>query len=254
RVDVTSAPGAIERALPAALTNIASGLLASPLESAARKGGAVIELVVDEERMTLYTLGSNGYVCVYDMATAAPAGAAVNGKPRGALPSPPRLAAVIDCVSTSKLYLDSVGRGRMYPPPTSRDASLGRITSLAGGQAGVGGMEGAREILKRHDVEARLLKASGGIGRRNGAVAGILHPTSIHLVPPGESRSLTLVAVTAGGLRYYLSSLPGAGVGGEYSAFGGRLSRPVPGGLDPRLARTRPADRVSFCHVRAPRP
>ena len=62
-------------------------------------------------------------------------------------------------------------------------------------------MEGAREILQRHELEERITKASGGTeggfgrkGARNRSsgsnTAGILHPISIRLVPAAESKSL----------------------------------------------------------------
>ena len=35
---------------------------------AARKGGAIVSMVLDEERLCLYTLGARGFICTYDLA------------------------------------------------------------------------------------------------------------------------------------------------------------------------------------------
>ena len=113
-----------------------------------------------------------------------------------AITAPPRLASVMDAPATAKLYLNSVSRGQMYPPATSQSVSLGTITWPGGNpsaQAGVGGMDGAHDILKRHDTKGRILKAAnagntngGGFGvfgsrsarnEINANKAGILHPS-----------------------------------------------------------------------------
>jgi len=121
-------------------------------------------------------------------------------------------------------------------------------------------MEGAREILQRHELEERITKASGGTeggfgrkGARNRSsgsnTAGILHPISIRLVPAAESKSLTLVAITGGGLRYYLSSLSMSYINSAQAMRGADINNG-----DSMLARTRPGRKMTFCHIRAPTP
>ena len=74
-------------------------------------------------------------------------------------------------------------------------------------------------------------------------------------------KSLTLVAITGGGLRYYLSSLSSSYITSAQASMGGGgfdySVRPIgssSSGLDPRLAKTRPGKKMIFCHVRAPPP
>ena len=91
-------------------------------------------------------------------------------------------------------------------------ASLGTTFLRSSAHAGLGGTECARDVLERHNFEGRSSKAEAAGGSRNvaggsGNTAGILDLVSIHPVPTSQSRSLTLVAVTGGELRYYLSSL-----------------------------------------------
>ncbi|KAL7539306.1 hypothetical protein ACHAXR_009165, partial [Thalassiosira sp. AJA248-18] len=272
----SSAPTLVSSVVPGAVVRIASGIFGSSLESAAKKGGPIVSLLLDEERLCLYTLGSRGVVCTYDVAPLPNASVSdSSGSGNAPAAGPPRLASVIDLPSTSKLYLDSVSRGRMYPP-TSQSIALGTITfpgGIGSAEAGVGGMEGARDILKKFDLEGRMIKAatatnSGGAkglkGELNNNTAGILNPVSIHLIPTSQSKSLTLVAITGGGLRYYLSSLSSSYINSAQS--GGLMNYGGPsrggqvgggtrsGGLDPRLARMRPGRKVIFCHIRAPPP
>lgn len=262
------APGLVSSVVPGAMIRVALGIFGSSTEAAARKGGPIVSLVLDEERHCLYTLGANGVVCAYDVSPMVGSGVsgssgsgAAGTAPGNHVNSSPRLACVFDAVASAKLYLDSVSRGRMYPPSTSQSIDLGTITfpgGIASAQAGVGGMEGAREILKRHDQETRMAKAgssssSSRMSRHDITnVAGILHPVSIHLVPGVESKSLTLVAVTGGGLRYYLSSLSSSYINSAQVSQGGfdYSGR----GSDFILARTRPSKKMTFCHIRAPPP
>jgi len=151
-----------------------------------------VSMVLDEERLCLYTLVARGFICTYDLAPLLGGGnsSTLNGSASASTlaASPPRLASVMDAPSTAKLYLDSVSRGRMYPP-----SSLGSITSPgSSAHAGVGGMEGARDILKRHDFEGRSSKAEAANRSRSAAggsgnTAGILDPVSIHPVPASQS-------------------------------------------------------------------
>ena len=185
-------------------------------------GGPIIQMVVDNERKVLYTLSTRGWICVLDIAEC------------------PKitLAAVLNTPSTARLYLEAVSRGRMYPPSTS--SSRDGLLSFPGGgeaaQAGVGGMEGARKILK--------LAESSKSDRRRNATQSILTPESIQVVPNRESTRITLVAITAGGLRYYLSSLSPhtLGAGPSSPSFG-----------TPRHRHPwKPYSRMTLCHVRAP--
>ena len=156
-----------------------------------------MSMVLDEERLCLYTLGARGFICTYDLAPLPGGGnsSTLNGSASASTlaASPPRLASVMDAPSTAKLYLDSVSRGRMYPPSTFQSVSLGSITFPgSSAHAGVGGMEGAREILKRHDFEGRSSKAEAANRSRSAAggsgnTAGILDPVSIHPVPASQS-------------------------------------------------------------------
>ena len=84
----------------------------------------------------------------------------------------------------------------------------------SGAATGVGGMNGARNILKIADAEQQQRRAGAndgakvGVGRAKASGdSSMLHPISIHVVPRSESRSITLIAVTGGGLRLYLSAL-----------------------------------------------
>ena len=251
KINHSSVAGGAVSGIPgiSGVVKAAAGIFGSSMEAAARKGGAIVSLVIDEERMCLYTLGANGIICTYDLMDTA------KSKENN---SPPRLASVLDCVATAKLYLDWVSTGRTYPPSTNHTTELGTITFPGGtdsAQAGVGGMPGAREILKRHNQEARLGNnpaASQLNPREITNSAGILHPVSIHLVAGEESKSLTLVAVTGGGLRYYLSSLSSSSISSAQASQGSfhYASR----GNDSKLTRVRPSKKMTFCHIRAPPP
>ena len=190
-------------------------------------GGPIVQMVVDDERQVLYTLSSRGWICTLDVA---------NNKVE--------LKSVVDVGKTARLYLEAVSRGRSYPPSSS--SSREGIISFPGGstaaQKAVGGMDGARSILKVAD-------ASSGRGRRGGSASrttapSVLTPVSLHIIPRGESSRLTLMAVTAGGLRYYLSSLtPNVISSGQSQTYFGASRRSDP------LA---PHTKLSFCHIRAP--
>ena len=262
----STAPGLVASVVPGAIVRAASGIFASSSESAARKGGPIVSMILDEERHCLYTLSSKGKICAYDLCPPPNNGSNTTAVPRGdfnaaVAVTPPRLACVFDSVASAKLYLDSVSRGRMYPPTTSHSIELGTITFPGGNaaaMAGVGGMDGARAILKRHDQEMRAVKASAA-GSSSKAIenemsnsTGILHPVSINLVPSTESKSLTLVAVTGGGLRYYISSLASQYISTAHSSQGTFADKTR--GLDPKLVRTRPGRKMTFCHIRAPPP
>ena len=275
----STASSLVTSVVPGAIIRVASGIFGSSMHAVAKGAGPIVNMVVDEERFCLYTLGAKGIICSYDILPLSN-----TFESRGKVGSTstinsinaPRLASVFDSIASAKLYLDSVSRGRMYPPSTSQNIALGTITFPGGeasAQAGVGGMEGAREILKRHEWEGRAMKATtaslgstGGAGLRGlrdhlntSNTAGILHPVSIHIVPTTESKSLTLLAITGGGLRYYLSSLSSSCINSAQTMRGGfdYGARGVPASsknMDPRLARMRPSTKMTFCHIRAPPP
>ncbi|KAL3822787.1 hypothetical protein ACHAXA_005952 [Cyclostephanos tholiformis] len=261
RINHTSAaPSLVTSVVPGAIINAASSIFGSAIDVAARDAGPIVSILIDEERLCLYTLGARGVICSYDICP--PANDRNVGGGVAATIASPRLASVFDSVASAKLYLESVSCGRMYPPTTTHNVALGMITFPGGtssAQAGVGGMEGARDVLKRHEQEERIMKAGadgviGKGGARNRPIgsnntAGILHPVSIHLVPAAESKSLTLVAITGGGLRYYLSSLTLSYIN---SAQAMRVTNV--NSADSVQARMRPGRKMIFCHVRAPPP
>jgi nuclear pore complex protein Nup155 len=197
-------------------------------------GGPIVQIVMDDERHVLYTLSSRGWICAIDVTQQPPQQGGV------------RLAAVMDTAKTARLYLEAVSRGRMYPPGSS-GRSEGIITFPGGGtsaQAGVGGMDGARTILKVAD--ASTSRSNHNHRRHQQQAPNILTPVSIHVVPRRESARLTLVAVTSGGLRYYISCLsPHVLSSGPSQPYFGTSRR-----LDP----FQPHSKLTFCHVRAPPP
>jgi nuclear pore complex protein Nup155 len=211
-------------------------------------GGPIVQMVVDNERQVLYTLSSRGWISAVDIATPLT-------KPTDGTPTV-RLAGVMDSVNTARQYLEAVSRGRMYPPTSSSGNSTTGIITFPGGgasaQAGVGGMDGARTILKLADATSdsrrnyqQQQQRRGGGGRQNDHLNNILAPVALHVVPRRESARLTLVAVTAGGLRYYISSLaPSVLSNGPSNHFGtNRLTDPLT-----------PYSKLTFCHIRAPPP
>merc|ERR1719162_2243779 len=141
----------------------------------------------------------------------------------------------------------------MYPPHSSYDSSVATIVFPGGGagaQTGVGGMNGARAILKESDIDIERANTVGSVSnsmrmrtKHQQQSSKILHPISIHVVPPCESTSLTLVALTAGGLRYYLSALSNVGPGTSTNYGDNFLMNPK-----------RLGSRFTLSHIRAPPP
>lgn len=205
--------------LPDIVTKMASAVFG---DSTTTGGGPIIQMVVDEERQVLYTLSTRGWICVLDIAE----------KPKVTL------SAVLNTPSTARLYLEAVSRGRMYAP-SSNSAREGNLTFPGGGeaaQAGVGGMDGARRILK--------MAEQGKSNRRQSPSTSLLTPVAIEVVPMRESTRITLVAITAGGMRYYLSSLNPNTLGA------GPVSQPFG---TPRYRQSiKPHSRMTLCHIRAP--
>eukprot|EP00957_Ditylum_brightwellii_P055893 4234892-Ditylum_brightwellii.AAC.1 len=102
---------------------------------------------MDEERKCLYTLSTRGFICAFDMSP--PASTSTNAAASKTVVKP-RLACVMDATKSARFYLDSVSRGNLFPPSSSssRVASISFPGGGSSAQAGVGGMNGARTILK----------------------------------------------------------------------------------------------------------
>lgn len=180
-----------------------------------RRKDRIVRIVVDDDRQTLYTLSKKGWIGSFDLRSHS-----------GDFSLRP--AAMIDTVQTTQLYLEAVARGQSTPPSTSYSSStLGAIYFVG---SGAGGMEGAR----------RLLKLAGPVSKDNDD--NLLRPVSIHVIPPTESSRLTLMAVTSGGLRLYLSAMSSSTV------FHGPSNTTSRSSTDP----LKPVGRLMLCHVRAP--
>lgn len=202
--------------LPDVLINTGSLLFGG---NSSTGGGKIVQIEIDEDRKCLYTLGSEGWICSFDFTSTASL----------------HISAVMQAPRLARSYLEAVSRGQMIPPSSS--SSVGVISFPGGGaaaQAGVGGMEGARSILKASDLR--------GMNGKSSKVGSILKPVSIHVITPTESQRLTLVAVTSGGLRLFISSLaPSVLSSGPNAATAGRNP----------LA---PSSRLTLCHIRSPPP
>ncbi|GAX19428.1 nuclear pore complex protein Nup155 [Fistulifera solaris] len=214
--------------LPDFISNQAAALFGG---KNATGGGGIVQIAVDEERQTLYTLGVKGWICAFDLRSQSSSGDI-------------RLASVMDTVKTSRLYLEAVSRGQVIPPNTLHSSVLGTLVFPGGSQAaqsGVGGMDGARNILKIAISPADRSSASSCVGEN------VLKPVSIQVVAPSESSRVTLVAITQGGLRLYISSLaPSVFNHGTASAL---QSNGMVRTMSNILA---PHTRLTFCHMRAP--
>ena len=215
--------------------------------SSSVKAGPIVSMSMDVERTTLYALTSMGHIHAFDLSSSVPS-ASANSSSVAQAPVPPRLACTVDVPASARRYLDCVARGKTYPPGTSQSSNIANISFPGGGigaQNGVGGMNGARAILKIADAELQQQQQRVDQSRRRvggkttGAlgVAGMLHPISISVVRRLESKSLSLMAITGGGLRYYLTTLP--------------LSTSSIGGGPANL---KPGRRFTLCHIRAPPP
>ncbi|KAI2512730.1 hypothetical protein MHU86_1726 [Fragilaria crotonensis] len=157
--------------------------------------GPLDKILHDAERQCLCTLSARGFISVYDL----------RGKDV-------TVSASIDCDDIARQYLSAVAKGHMSAPLSSINFVGGGVSA----QVGVGGTDGARSILKlATDVKTR-----------------VLIPVSIHVLPRSDSSRLTLLAVTGGGLRYYLTSL-------------------LPIANKSNLA---PTNKIIMCHIRAPPP
>jgi nuclear pore complex protein Nup155 len=228
----TVAPPLVESFVPGFVLRTASALFST---SSTVNGGPIVNLSMDTDRDTLYALTSKGYIHAFDLNGIGANAQLTEGVAKSA--PPPRLACSMNVVKSVRKYLDSVARGRMYPPMASADATVANIRFPGGGtgaQAGVGGMDGARSLLKVADTETMRVNTKKK-NARGSPDDSVFSPMSIHVVPLSESSCLTLVAILAGGLRLYLSVLPDAGT---------RKS-----GVS-----VRPGRNFTLCHVRAPPP
>lgn len=234
-------PAALKAVVPDFVLRGASFLFGG--DGSALVGGKIVQIVVDEERDCLYTLSSEGWIGAF---------ACRSGK------ADLRLAAVMDGPRTARLYLETVSRGQGFPPSTSHlSSSIGKITFPGGGASalgGVGGMEGARAILQQNELQQSSGRTNGRSRQpsNDSHTSSILRPCSIHVISTTESSRLTLLAVTEGGLRFYLSSLydqvisngPNAASVGRYGS--GSTRAPA----NPMAL----ANRLTLCHIRAPPP
>jgi nuclear pore complex protein Nup155 len=239
--------GILRHMLPDFVTKVGSALFSGVGfdASTTTAGGAITQMVVDDERQVLYTLSSpKGWICAMDLSSAA-ANVANNNNTESPAPV---LAAVLDAPATARLYLEAVSRGRINPPQVS-GSNQGILQFLGNGdaaQAGVGGMDGARRILKLVE-QAKMRSNSRGRGSNKGGVGpDLLTPVSIRIVPNQESTRITLVAVTSGGIRYYLSTLNPKTMGVGPSTAHARFPR--------RYNPWKPYSRFTLCHVKAPPP
>ena len=185
--------------------------------------GGIIQILHDAERSCIFTLSAKGWISSYDL--------------RGDF----KLTARMDTEKSARIYLGAVSRGLMYPPTSSTNAAT--IAFPGGGssaQAGVGGMDGARSILKSADNDTQTNGRGGG--QTGKARAKLLAPISIHVISRQESGRLTLMAVTAGGLRYYLSSLSP------------NVLNSGPGAQNLKGDPLAPSKQFTLCYVRAPPP
>lgn len=195
----------------------------------AAAAAAMMQMVMDSERHVLYTLSAKGTIHVWDIWDAT---------------APPVLRATLETPTTARLYLEAVSRGRQYAPTTSRNAE-GHLAFPGGAeaaQAGVGGMEGARKILKLATTSSS--SSSQSSHHHHHHKTNMLTPVSLQIVPIRESTRITLVAITASGLRYYLSSL--------HPKRLGTGPTPQPFETPRHLQALYPHTKMTLLHIRAP--
>lgn len=214
--------------VPNAIRRLSSVVFGVP---SSQNGGRVTRLVVDSQRQTLYSLSEKGWISVFDI-----------GQPDAA-----PCIAVCDVPKTLRLYLEAVSRGQMFPP-VSNSSTVGLIHFPGGGsgaQAGVGGMEGARNILKQIDwqqnVSSKRDQLDQSISKQPGAHP-MVTPVAVHVIHLQESSRLTLMAVTGGGLRLYFSALSSSVLSsGPSSLSNGNRLRSF-------------GSKLTLCHIRSPPP
>lgn len=226
----SKAPVLATSLLPDFLLKAGSFVLGGGTKSS-KDGGRIEKMVVDEERGCLYTLGSKGWICSFYLRTP-PVGTNGSIGDTGVT-----LAAVMNTPAVARTYLDAVSQQRMTPPNRS-------IIFPGGGSAaqkGVGGMEGARSIVSLAKTAVNGGTANGNNGN---AQQNVLTPISLHVIPRKESGKITLVAITKGGLRFYISSLADS----TFNSYGGRSKS------SETKAMLAPSNRLLFCHIRAPPP
>ncbi len=235
-----AAPTLVSALVPGFVLAVASTVFGTG-SAAGSVAGPIVHLAMDNERNALYALTSKGFVHAFDLS---------NDKLGGN--STPRLACSIDVTKSARCYLEMIIRGRSMSSSSSYVASISFTGGASGAQNGVGGTDGAREILKMADTEIEKAKLNTAKNRRtqnnSSSVAGfyftatddqssegILSPVSIHVIPPSESKSLTLLVVTGSGLRYFMSTLAPSQSSNSYG--------------NQRQFRSR--NRIHLCHIRA---
>lgn len=226
----THAPDLLSAFIPGIVLRATSTVLGGGVTA---NSGPIVDMILDEYRNIMYLLTANGFIHALDIDTG------VNGS--FTQNSSPRLACTVDVTKSVLKYLDCVAHGRMNGVTFSANEHIATIKFPGGSigtQPGVGGMDGARSILKMAKTEMDLKSKSTA---KNDSIlpdnlsGGALHPISIHIVPPSESKNLTLVAISAGGLRYYMSVLRDFGRQNTISSY-------------------KPGRRFSLIHIRAPPP
>jgi len=225
------APPLVTAVVPGFILRATSAVFGS---SATTSGGPIVSLTLDKGRNILYGLTSKGYIHAYDLSSGS---SNKSNDIHNLSNTPAKLACSVDVVKSVRRYLDCVSHGRMNPPSTSTDTTIASITfpgGASGAMAGVGGMDGARLILKTADADIMKLKSKSNSTSGKFKSESCIHPISINVVPESESKFLTLVVVAAGGLRYYLSVIPNTG----NNLYGNNTNRP--------------GRRFSLCHIRAP--
>jgi len=218
-------PSIVQALVPNFIIRVATSALSFATSSSnytVSHAGPIIQLVMDHHRKILYALTQKGFVHAFHIPSSS---SSSPPPPSTTVPSSTpliRYACTVDLPKSAHRYLENVARGRPFPPsrPFTGDSDTFASIIYPGGasaaSAGVGGMDNARFLLKLADQQGQDGSSSRAAGttskdRAKNTSHGILHPISIHSVPPSSSSSLTLVAVTSGGLRYYLSVLPDIG-------------------------------------------
>lgn len=146
----------------------------------------IMDLVVDPERGFVHSLNTRGMLYCHDYSC-----------------QPMKVIGYIDLLRYTKAYLTSVTRGSSYPPYSNIQFPGGSTVAALG----VGGMEGARILLKAMEDEIEQSSSAGG-GKNMNKTQGVLSPVSIHTISKKESRNLNLMAITGAGVRLYLSVTP----------------------------------------------
>ena len=227
KLNRTSQASSLVNALvPTAMRKVSNMVFGGPT---AQGGGRITKLSVDSERKVMYSLSEKGWVGVFDIS----------------IPKAAPCLAVCDVPKTSHKYLEAVQRGQMFPPNLGGSSTLGNVHFPGGGsaaQSGVGGMEGARNILKQADWQRNTSRQQAQ-QPRNKKPHPMLTPVALHIIPRADSDRVTLMAVTGGGLRLYMSCLSSnvLSSGRPVGTATGSRSRSL-------------GSKMTLCHIRSPPP